>query len=166
MNACTDALFTVLKGYFLAFACKELGIENLDSDLNHSMFTSKSSDLEKQKFIVCLSMKVVENCTLVGNALVGKEVKECGDHKYNYTRSLCHYASLALEFHDAWHEGDGNRIIRCWRVFLLQIWTDKILTRGNAVTDPAFVFAITTGPPDYMGPLCQHPWRHGAKLTL
>lgn len=42
MNACTDALFTVLKGYFLAFACEELGIENIDSDLHHPIvkFTS------------------------------------------------------------------------------------------------------------------------------
>lgn len=28
MNACTDALFAVLKGHFLAFACQELDIEN------------------------------------------------------------------------------------------------------------------------------------------
>ena len=33
MNACTDALFTVLKGHSLAYACKELGIENLDSTI-------------------------------------------------------------------------------------------------------------------------------------
>ena len=113
MNACTDALFTVLKGYFLAFACKELGIENVDSDLNHPVFKSTST-AEKQRFIVGLSMKVVENCTIISDTLLGKEVKESGDQKYNYTKSLCHYASLALEFHDAWHEGDGIRIIRCY----------------------------------------------------
>ena len=63
-------------------------------------------------------MKVVENCTIVSGALLGKKITESGDCKYNYSRSLCHYASLALEFYDAWHEGDGNRIIRCWRIFL------------------------------------------------
>lgn len=119
MNACTDALFTVLKGHFLAFACKELGLETLDSDLDHPLLSSTSvSNLEKQKFIVCLSMKVVENCTLIGDTLVGKKVKESGDMKYNYTRSLCHYASLALELYDAWHEADGNRVTRCWRILL------------------------------------------------
>ena len=121
MNACTDALFTVLKGYFLAFACKELGIENVDSDLNHPVFKSTST-AEKQRFIVGLSMKVVENCTIISDTLLGKEVKESGDQKYNYTKSLCHYASLALEFHDAWHEGDGIRIIRCWRILLLHFF--------------------------------------------
>ena len=121
MNACTDALFTVLKGYFLAFACKELGIENVDSDLNHPVFKSTSTS-EKQRFIVGLSMKVVENCTIISDTLLGKEVQESGDQKYNYTKSLCHYASLALEFHDAWHEGDGIRIIRCWRILLLHFF--------------------------------------------
>lgn len=122
MNACTDALFTVLKGHFLAFACKELGIEDLESDINHPILTSRASDLEKQKYIVGLSMKVVENCTLIGDTLIGKKVRESGDKVYNYTRSLCHYTSLALEFYDAWHEGDGNRIIRCWRIFLLHFF--------------------------------------------
>ena len=37
INACTDALFTVLKGYFLTFACKELKIDSIDSDLEHSI---------------------------------------------------------------------------------------------------------------------------------
>ena len=74
MNACTDALFMVLKGYFLAFACKELGIENVDSDLNHPVFKSTST-AEKQRFIVGLSMKVVENCTIISDTLLGKEVK-------------------------------------------------------------------------------------------
>ncbi len=116
MNACTDALFTVFKGYILAFACKELGIENIDSDLQHPV--TKSTVIEKQRFLAGLSMKIVENCTIISDTLLANTVKESGDQKYNYTRSLCHYASLALEFHDAWHEGDGNRIIRCWRMFL------------------------------------------------
>lgn len=35
-------------------------------------------------------MKVVENCTIVSDTLLGKKVKESGDCKYNYSRSLCH----------------------------------------------------------------------------
>lgn len=97
MNACTDAIFTVLKGHHLAFACKELGIDNIDSDLNHQIVRS-TSDTEKKKFMVGLSMKAVENCTIITDTLLGKTMKESGDGKYNYARSLCHYASLALEF--------------------------------------------------------------------
>ena len=73
MNACTDALFTVLMGYFLAFACKELGIENVDFDLNHLVFKFTST-VENRRFIVCLSMKVVENCTIISDTLLRKGI--------------------------------------------------------------------------------------------
>ena len=115
MNACTDALFTVLKGHILAYACKELGIESLDSTIVNPALTS-ASDADKRKFIVGLSMKIVENCWIIGDALLAKKVSESGDHKYNYAQTLCHYASLALEFYGAWHEGDGVRIIRCYHL--------------------------------------------------
>lgn len=38
---------------------------------------------------------------------------------HDYATVFCHYASLALEFTDSWKEGDGERIIRCWKIFLL-----------------------------------------------
>ena len=47
-------------------------------------------------------------------------MEESGDQKYNYTS--CHYGSLALEFYDAWHEGDRIRIVRYWRMFLLHFF--------------------------------------------
>ena len=73
---------------------------------------TSASDADKQKFIVGLSMRIIETCSIIGDALLAKKVSESGDHKYNNARTLCHYASLALEFNDAWHEGDGVRIIR------------------------------------------------------
>lgn len=35
-----------------------------------------------------------------------------------FLQGLCHYGSLVMEFRDAWAEGDGDRILRCWRLFL------------------------------------------------
>ena len=35
-----------------------------------------------------------------------------------YTRVLCHYGCLVLEFRDAWGEGDGEKIFRCWQLLL------------------------------------------------
>ena len=40
------------------------------------------------------------------------------DHVHNYTRVLCHYGTLLMEFMDAWAEGDGVRVVRCWKLFL------------------------------------------------
>ena len=63
-------------------------------------------------------MKIVEKYTLVDEAILCQAIKETGDKKYDYSRTLCHYACLALEFTDACDEGDGIRDIRCWRIFL------------------------------------------------
>lgn len=41
-----------------------------------------------------------------------------GDRVHNYTRTLCHFASLMVEFRDSWAEGDGDRLLRCWKIFL------------------------------------------------
>ena len=117
MHACTDALFTVLKGYIVAAACKELGIDvDTESIPSHEL---KTWDYKKKLgFIVALSMKVVEKYTLVSGSILCQAVEETGDKKYDYSRTLCHYACLALEFTDAWAEGDGMRVLRCWRIFL------------------------------------------------
>ena len=117
MHACTDALFTVLKGYIVAAACKELGID-IDTESIPSHEMKRWSYKQKLSFIVQLSMKIVEKYTLVDEAILCQAIKETGDKKYDYSRTLCHYACLALEFTDACDEGDGIRDIRCWRIFL------------------------------------------------
>ena len=45
---------------------------------------------------------MLERCSLIASAVVRKTVTESGDGVYNYARQFCHYASLALEFLDAW----------------------------------------------------------------
>lgn len=116
LNACFDALMTILNGYIVAAACKELGIDHPESELSGLNAMTAS---EKLTFIVALSNKVVEDCTVMTDALLNKTVVETNDGVYNYSRVLCHYAALCLEFTDAWAEGDGERVLRCWRFFLL-----------------------------------------------
>ena len=61
---------------------------------------------------------MVDRLTLVDSAfLVPGETVDSGDTRYNYARVLCHYGSLIMEFRDAWAEGDGERELRCWRLF-------------------------------------------------
>ena len=113
MNSCSDALYT---GHILAFACQELGIENIDSDLDNPNL-GYLSDTKKRKFIVGLSMRVVEKCTIIGDAIMGKKLEESGDKNMIMQG---HYVTMLLSrsSYDGWCEGDGIRIIRCWRLFL------------------------------------------------
>ena len=117
MNACTEVIFTVFKGHILAYACKELGIDDIDSNVSLPLPKS-ASGTEKLRFIVGIATEIMQNCTIIEDALLGKPISESEDRKYNYTRTLCHYVSIALELYDAWHEGDGIRVIRCWQVLL------------------------------------------------
>ena len=114
INVCTEVIFT---GYVPAYTCKELGIDDVDSDISLPLPKSASTT-DKLRYIVGLTTKVMLNCTVIKDALLGKPTSESGDGEYNYTRTLCHYVSLALELYDGWHEGDGIRVTRCWRVLL------------------------------------------------
>ena len=43
----------------------------------------------------------------------------------SYTRVLCHFAALVSEFTDAWSEGDGERVLRCWKIFMLHFHAER-----------------------------------------
>ena len=123
MNACTDILMTVLKGHYIAAASNMLGISSLDEIPKSLPDFKKASVAEKKAFLYDLADRVVQCCSLIEEPFLGREIADAGDGVYNYARVLCHFASLALEFLDSWAEGDGERIIRCWRVFLLHFYT-------------------------------------------
>ena len=120
VNACIDFITTIMKGHFLACACDILGVTSLAEPLDLPARIKKGSDLEKLAYITKIARQVVERCTLVDGSFTNDFNATDGekDGVYNYTRVLCHYGSLVLEFRDAWHEGDGERILRCWKLFL------------------------------------------------
>ena len=62
---------------------------------------------------------MVDKFTLVDSAFLGVAVHDgIDDNAYNYARVLCHYGALVMEFQDAWAEGDGERILRYWKLFM------------------------------------------------
>ena len=52
-------------------------------------------------------------------ASASEEAKESIDHKFEYTKEVITLGLFYIEFANSIKEGDGNRIIRCWRYFLL-----------------------------------------------
>ena len=124
-NACRDVLFTVLKGHYIAAACSELGIEKADRIPPNVEVLARMQQqpvAEQRQFIYSIAQAVVEKCSIIGNSLLFQSVPETHDMVHNYARVLCHYGSLALEFVDAWEEGDGERICRCWKLFILHFY--------------------------------------------
>ena len=90
------------------------------NDTPEALIAVQSGSPARQKqYIYGIAKAVVAKCSLVGEAILLQKIPKGDDQINNYARVLCHLGSLALEFSDAWKEGDGERLCRCWRVFLL-----------------------------------------------
>lgn len=121
VDATVDFLHTVVKGHWLAHACHILGISSLTERFALPNGLLKASQDEKRLFVEKIATKVVEEVTLIDDAFsTQKPPVDTDDSMYNYARVLCHYGSLTMEMMDAWAEGDGERVLRCWRLFLPQ----------------------------------------------
>ena len=103
MHACIDALFTVLKGYIIAHACKELGIDMATESVPSR---NEIMELQAKARLYCAAIYEGYGKVYSGHqSILCQNVEESGDKKHDYAHTLCHYASLALEFTDAWCVG-------------------------------------------------------------
>ena len=126
-NACRDLLFTTVKGHYIAAACEEMGIDTPDSTTSDSEMLiqlQQKPQAQQRSYIHSIAQAVVNKFSIIDGSVLFHTVEESGDMVHNYARSLCHYGSLALEFVDAWEEGDGDRILRCWKIFLLHFYAN------------------------------------------
>lgn len=153
VNACIDLIYAVVKGHFLACACDLFGASSLDQQLilPPGIYTARKP--EQLAFITKMARMVVDRCSIIDGAFTGEEVCDAGDGVYNYARILCHFGSLVMEFRDAWAEGDGDRVLRCWKLFLPHFKTAgctkyslealRLMMQTNAVLSPNLAHQVT-----------------------
>ena len=109
-----------MKGLWVSSACDILGISSPTAPLVLPPNVARGPASDKLAFVRGIALKVVERLTLVDSALLGDpDSSEESDRVYSYTRVLCHYGALMEEFRDGWREGDGERVVRCWKLFML-----------------------------------------------
>ena len=99
---------------------KEFGLESLDDTPTNEMFSkeqflSKTVKERKDIFFNTVS-KIVEKYTYTFEL---EKLQDEGDCVLAYAKELISLGMLYMEFIDGIHEGDGLRILRCWRYFLL-----------------------------------------------
>ena len=121
VDAAIEFLDTVVKGLWVGSACEILGISSPNAPLALPPNVARGPASDKLAFVRGIALKVVERLTLVDIALLGDpdSSEDSGDKVYSYTRVLCHYGALMEEFRDGWREGDGERVLRCWKLFML-----------------------------------------------
>ena len=116
VDACVEFLETVVKGHWVACACEILGLSSIDTTFSLPAHILKGTPDEQLQYVQGIATKVADRLTLVDSAFLedGSEDGSEEDKKFNYTRVLCHYGSLVIEFRDGWAEADGERMKRCW----------------------------------------------------
>ena len=117
MHACQDALLTVFKGHIVAAACRELRIEGPNDDV-------KGVEVN-QALLEDVAQKVAKRLAVIPEAFLNESVADTADGVHNYACVLCHFASLVYLFIDAWKEGDGECVMRCWKLFMLHFHAEK-----------------------------------------
>jgi len=126
VDACIDFFETVVTGHWIACACEILGISSPDQEITLPVHLKRATPREKLLFIENIARKVADRLTVVDSVFNAEDTLATPDDDkvFNYTRTLCHFASLMIEFRDAWAEGDGDRVMRCWKIFLPHFITD------------------------------------------
>lgn len=118
INACVDLIHTVMKGHILACACDIMKISSLNDQPSIPADLKTGGKPEQVAFISDIAQAVVNQCTLVEGAFTGGDIDDIGDGVYNYTRVMCHFGALIMEVQDAWGEGGGKRMKRCWKLLM------------------------------------------------
>lgn len=122
-NACDDFLVLTIKSHIIAASLTLLGMKSVkdipsikaipDAD-NAWMKTSA----ERKKILNDICKELVD--TFVDFSFHGgNKSNDCRSDKVNeYGKKLLGLGCFYLEFSDAIREGDGNRVLRCWRYLL------------------------------------------------
>lgn len=122
-TVCEDFFLLIVKAHILHLAIEKLQLDDLKvTPPEEGLFGSSFSELDKsgrsRVFIEAVG-KIVKEYT--HNFKIGHYEKNLSnsDRVLAYAKELLTLGLLYMEFVDAIHEGDGNRILRCWRYLLL-----------------------------------------------
>ena len=134
-NACEDFFTTVTEAHILAAAMNFFGMSSLIDEPSSIYFPemlNKLTLLQKRRVLMLaltefakefVNMSVLkelaESISSENKPKEDKSKQENTDSVYEYARETLSLGLLYAEFSDAIREGDGNRIIRCWKYFLL-----------------------------------------------
>lgn len=127
-------------------------------------FLQLSEELHHRRtptYVDHVAKEVVHKCCFVGETLLNQDCPNHRDHVNNYACVLCHFGPLALEFTDAWSEGDGehtsfNAGVPHASVLCSQAY--QVCTASTSVETSVGITTSYTCIPAEVESLCTHPW--------
>ncbi len=118
VNACEEFFLLIVEGYILAAAMQVFGMKTLEDKPSSDIFPNEAADKSprQRKRLFLRGVKKITD-KYVNLSYPASEESE-DDHIFAYTREVISMGVLLMEFNDAIREGDGERIIQCWKFFL------------------------------------------------
>lgn len=120
-NACDDFFVLVVNCLILTAGTKMMEMESMDDTPSDRHVADPEnvwmlSMEERQDLILTVSMKIVD--MFVDTSFNAHEDYLYSDRANVYSRRLLSLGLFYLEYSDAIREGDGERVLRCWRYML------------------------------------------------
>ena len=119
-NACDDFLMTVLTSHIIAAALKFFNIDSQEVPSENILPQAKDvwayPKEERQIIIEKLSAEIVQ--TFTDFSFTSLDQPEGKDGVEKYAEIVLSLGLFYWEYSDAIREGDGNRLLRCWRYML------------------------------------------------
>ena len=121
---CEEFFTLVVEAHILAAAMNLFGMKSLDDTPSEEFFPTESLELDtlQRRRILLDCLHKLSNQFVDVNLNFSEDVN-CEEHQQldtvnEYVKEVLSLGLLLLEFNDSVSEGDGNRILRCWRYFL------------------------------------------------
>ena len=115
-NACSDFFHTVVEGHIVAAAMHTLGMLKLTDEPAHHLITEPTDHKEIISTIMEAAKEIVTqhvSLSFTGSRCPTKP----DDGMTHYAREVLSLGLLFLEFQDAIHEGDEEKVFHYWKFF-------------------------------------------------
>ena len=121
---CEEFFTLVVEAHILEAFMSSFGMQSLDDSPSEEFFPAdsvESHSLERRRILMNAVQKLLTKFTDLSLSFcedVTSRASSESDTVHEYAKEVLSLGLLLLEFNDAVREGDGDRIVRCWRFFL------------------------------------------------
>ena len=125
-SACDDFFVLVVKCHIIVAAMEYLEMKSISDMPIHFQLTDElwlESKDKREDVLITISKEIA---LMYGNINANSPTEEVtGDKVQCYAMSMLSLGLLYMEYCDSIREGDGHRILRCWRYLMLVFKTTK-----------------------------------------
>lgn len=116
VNACEEFFLLVVEAYILSVAMEEFGMSSLEDEPCGSLFSQGNMGPSRRRDVLLSNVKKITDKFVNLSYPAPNDCED--DNVIAYTKEVMSLGILLMEFNDAVKEGDGERILQCWKFFL------------------------------------------------